>query len=390
MSRKVYIEGESILTSLGCTTEETVRAIEEGRNGFRIVSDRSMTPSPVPLALVDTQRLESLFLAILQERQPQRSVSEFTRMEKMLIVAVHGAVSEYGSLFFDDRTLPVLSTTKGNIDLLEAEKGKRFDSTRVFLWKLAEVIRDFFGFRNKVMVVSNACISGALALSVASRQLKAGNFDRAVVIGGDILSEFVISGFLSFQALSPEPCKPFDAARNGLSLGEGAGAILLTTEAQKIPSVCIAGSATSNDANHISGPSRTGAELSLAIGKALAEAGILPGELDYISAHGTATVYNDEMESKSLALAGCSEVPVNSFKGYWGHTLGGAGILETALTVRTMRNNRLYRSEGFSETGVPEPVNVIRAHRDLTVRHALKTASGFGGCNIALVFRKEI
>jgi 3-oxoacyl-[acyl-carrier-protein] synthase-1 len=219
--------------------------------------------------------------------------------------------------------------------------------------------------------------------------IDAGLYEHVVVAGGDILSEFVISGFLSFQALSPEPCRPFDIARNGLSLGEGCGTVILSSSLKTNTAIKVSGSAITNDANHISGPSRTGEELALSIGNALKEAGLKPGDLSFISAHGTATLYNDEMESKALEIAGLVNTPVNSFKGYWGHTLGAAGVIESIATIHSMENNRLFRSAGFNEPGIPVPLNVIRKNTDVPVQNSLKIASGFGGCNAAIVFCKK-
>jgi len=384
----VFIAGDHIITSMGFSSEETASGILENITGFRIISDRNLTPSPVPLSLVNSEMLEERFEKVLLSTYPGKTISGYTRMEKMFILSIHEATKKFGKDIFDEQTLPVFSTTKGNINLLEEAVGKQFDPTRLYLWKMAEVVQHFFGFANKPLIISNACISGVLALSVASRYLKQGRFKRAVVTGGDILSEFVVSGFLSFQALSPEPCKPFDALRNGLSLGEGCGTILLSTDASESSEIRVAGSGTSNDANHISGPSRTGEELSMAVSKALNESGLRTDALDFISAHGTATLYNDEMESKSIGLLGCGNVPVNSFKGYWGHTLGGAGILESVMTLHSMKENILFRSAGYSENGVPGKVNVIREHINKPVNTALKIASGFGGCNAAVIFRK--
>jgi 3-oxoacyl-[acyl-carrier-protein] synthase I len=225
-------------------------------------------------------------------------------------------------------------------------------------------------------------------LSTAARMIDAGLYDHVVVAGGDLLSEFVISGFLSFQALSPEPCKPFDIARNGLSLGEGCGTLVLSSKLKKSTAITVSGSAVTNDANHISGPSRTGEELAMAIGNALKEAGINPGEVSFVSAHGTATLYNDEMESKSLEIACLQHTPVNSFKGYWGHTLGAAGVIESIATIYSMENNLLFRSAGFNEIGVSVPLNVMRENIYTPVQNCLKIASGFGGCNAAIVYRK--
>ncbi len=248
--------------------------------------------------------------------------------------------------------------------------------------------RFFFGICKPALVVSNACISGVLALSTAARMIEAGLYDHVVVAGGDMLSEFVISGFLSFQALSPDPCRPFDIARNGLSLGEGCGTIALSSIFKKSTAITVSGSAITNDANHISGPSRTGEELALAIVRALNESTLNPEEVNFVSAHGTATLYNDEMESKALGIVGLESVPVNSFKGYWGHTLGAAGVIESIATIRSMESNLLFSSVGFEEPGTPVKLNVIKKNINTPIQNCIKIASGFGGCNAAIVFSK--
>jgi 3-oxoacyl-[acyl-carrier-protein] synthase-1 len=145
------------------------------------------------------------------------------------------------------------------------------------------------------------------------------------------------------------------------------------------------GGAVTNDANHISGPSPDGEGLYLAIAAAMKEAGVSPADIDFISAHGTATLYNDEMESLALHRAGLSHVPVNSFKGCIGHTLGASGVIETILSVFSMRNNILFKSTGYTENGLSRPLNVITRNMNQPVRRILKTASGFGGCNAAIV-----
>jgi 3-oxoacyl-[acyl-carrier-protein] synthase-1 len=312
----------------------------------------------------------------------------FSRLEKMFIVSIHDAIKEVESAIFGSKSLLLISTTKGNIDLLGIEKNDKMNPGRVFLWEMADIIGSFFGFANRPMVVSNACISGVLSLSSASRLINSGKYDHVVVSGGDILSEFVISGFLSFQALSNEPCKPFDIERNGLSLGEGCGTIVLSSENKKSKAITIAGSSITNDANHISGPSRTGEELAMAIQQALEESRLKPEEINFVSAHGTATLYNDEMESKAIEISGLQHAPLNSFKGYWGHTLGAAGIIESIATIQSMNSDLLFRSAGFNTIGVPVLVNVLKENLQTSVQNCLKIASGFGGCNAAIVFQK--
>jgi len=274
---------------------------------------------------------------------------------------------------------------------LEAEKKGLFSENRIFLWELADVIRKFYCFHHPPLIISNACISGSMAIGTAYRYIRSGLFDHAVVTGGDILTKFVISGFQSFQSLSPEPCRPFDRTRNGLSLGEGCGTMVISSLEPEEPGdkITIEGFSTSNDANHISGPSRTGEELFCAINNSLKEAKVAPSAIDFISAHGTATPFNDEMESKALGLAKLNDIPVNSFKGYWGHTLGAAGLIESIATIHSMKENMLFRSAGFNEPGVPEKINVITGLKVANVRNSLKIASGFGGCNSALIFHKN-
>jgi 3-oxoacyl-(acyl-carrier-protein) synthase len=211
-------------------------------------------------------------------------------------------------------------------------------------------------------------------------------------LGLDFVTAFTVSGFQSFKSISPAPCKPYDKDRDGLSIGEAVGSILLTNNPQRITGkkIRILGGATSNDANHISGPSRTGDGLSLAIENALKYSGITHKEIDFINLHGTATVFNDEMESKALKLSGFSATPANSFKGYFGHTLGASGIIETIVSIESLRNQTLFATLGFQTPGTPEPLNIISKHQKSELHTFIKTASGFGGFNSAIVITDKI
>jgi 3-oxoacyl-[acyl-carrier-protein] synthase-1 len=199
-----------------------------------------------------------------------------------------------------------------------------------------------------------------------------------------MITRFVFSGFNAFHAISDEACKPYDANRKGVTLGEAAATIILSGKAKG--AIRLSGSGGSNDANHISGPSRTGAELSMAMKRAIATAGLRTKDIDYISAHGTATVYNDEMEAKAINLAGLQDTPVNSLKGYYGHTLGAAGILESVIAIQSMKKGLLLPTLGFSTPGVSEKIEILSSLVKKPVNHCLKTASGFGGCNAAIIY----
>src|SRR5690606_21520795 len=152
----------------------------------------------------------------------------------------------------------IISTTKGNIDLLE--NASSFPEDRVYLSSLGKAIKEFFNFKNEAIVLSNACVSGILAVSVAKRYINEGIYDHVFIVSGDVVSRFVMSGFDSFQALSEAPCRPYDKNRSGINLGEATASVLVTSKKTNLPeeAVLLLGEATCNDANHISGPSRTG------------------------------------------------------------------------------------------------------------------------------------
>jgi len=254
---------------------------------------------------------------------------------------------------------------------------------------LANTVKEFFGFKKKPIVISNACISGGLALAVARRFINSDRFEEAIVVGGDLVSEFVVSGFNSFQAISNEPCKPFSANRNGISLGEAAAAVFVSKNREVSKNVSLFADSSANDANHISGPSRTGEGLYKCLSIALNEARLTPSQIDYLSAHGTGTIFNDSMEAVAFTRSGLQEVPINSYKGYYGHTLGAASLLESILVKHSLLKNTLFSSKNFEVAEGENPLNIIKDHKDSNLTYAIKTSSGFGGCNLAMVFKKE-
>ena len=377
--KQVYFTGDNIISSLGFSSSENFSRLLQGETGIVKMDNPAFYPEPFVASMVDRNKVQELF--------PD---TQYTLLEKMLILSMEDALKQSGVDIRSEKTIIILSTTKGNIDLLDEKVTTKFDADRLYLWKLGDVIAKYFGNPNKARVISNACISGVMAINTAAMLLQNGDFENAVVVGGDIVSRFVLSGFMSFHSLSLEPCKPFDANRDGLSLGEAAGTVILSVYSPRQKEEFVfAGGATANDANHISGPSRTGEGSHIAISKTLKEAGINSPGIDHISAHGTATPYNDDMESIALARHNLSEVPVNSLKGFWGHTLGAAGIIETVALLHEMKNSRLIATKGFSEAGTVEPLNVIAQPEQKALKTCLKMASGFGGCNASLLIKKR-
>ena len=254
-----------------------------------------------------------------------------------MIASVKDALKDSGVLAADEKTVLIISSTKGNISLLETEPGNPELNNRIAIHTSAKLVAEYFGFVSMPVVVSNACISGIMAILTGMRLIQSGQYENAVITGADVITKFVLSGFQSFQAISPEPCKPFDINRAGITLGEGAATMILSSNAKYAARIKVISGAVSNDANHISAPSRTGEELCMAIEKTLADAGLKACDIDLISAHGTATSYNDEMEAKAIAMAGLGSIPLNSLKGYYGHTLGAAGLIESIISVRSLK-----------------------------------------------------
>lgn len=374
MKADVFIAGDCVISPLGMGSKLNFEKLLAGETAVAPIDDAALADHRVHAACItDSQWIGKI-----------RNASKYTRLETVFTLAIQDLIDTYG-IPVDKRTMVLLSTTKGNVSLLN-NPAARFSQSRVYLSEMAHEIQHYFGFENQPITISNACISGALALSVARQLLQYNDaYEQAIVVGGDEISKFIISGFEAFQALSDRRCRPFDRDRNGLNLGEAVAAVYITKNATG-DAIRIKGAGSFNDANHISGPSRTGEGLYRSIREAMRLAG--EPTLDFISAHGTATVYNDEMEAIALHRCGLSEIPLHSLKAYYGHTLGASGLLETILGIHSLRADQLIPSLGFQHPGTSKPLNLITQPIARPLKTFLKTASGFGGCNIAMVFEK--
>lgn len=374
MKSDVYIVADNIYSPLGKTTGENFTQLKNGVSSVKLHNEEKLSPTPICASLFDENQ--------------QFTLPGYTKFEQLLIASVSDAIHNAGIDIKNKNTVLIISSTKGNISLLETESNSPELHKRVAMSTSARLVADYFGFQNQPVVISNACISGVMAIITGARLLQAGQYENAVVCGTDEISRFIVSGFQSFQALSPSVCRPFDAARDGLNLGEGAATVVLSTNKKFDGHLTVKGGAVSNDANHISGPSRTGEELAYAIKKAMQEANLTPEDIGFISAHGTATPYNDEMEANAIRLAGLTAAPLNSLKGYYGHTLGAAGLIETIVSMKSLKEGSMIPTPGFEDLGVSSEVNVCAELTPVSANNFLKTASGFGGCNGAVVIGK--
>ncbi|KGE14844.1 beta-ketoacyl synthase N-terminal-like domain-containing protein [Sphingobacterium deserti] len=359
----VYIHDFNCFTALGEDAEANWASILAGNGGIKAHNIGFLSE-------VYASKIDFSTIAVDE-------ASEETRLEYILSQVMAPILNNHKP---SRRTALVLSSTKGNISYLESGKKKEAE-----LYRLAKKLSVKAGIVTEPILVSHACVSGVLAISVAKRLIQMDQYDEAIVLAGDELSAFVLSGFQAFQAVSPFPCKPFDADRAGVSLGEAGACLFLSRDSSMFK---ILGEGAINDANHISGPSRTGEGLFRSVQAALEEANVEADAIEFIAAHGTATAYNDEMESIAFNRLGLSTVPLNSLKGYFGHTLGASGLLETVITLKSMQEGVLIPTLGFEKLGTSQPLNVVERITKKTVRRVLKTASGFGGSNAAILIEK--
>ena len=368
----IYKIADNILSPLGETTAQNYEAVKAGRSV-------NLTKGTVPIV-----RNEGL-----------------TRFEAMAVKSAKRAIQEAGidpsgnnNTVYSDIALNIEEgrlysvTTKANIEQLTVDSGQlTVDSGQLTVdpgpAHAAKRIAEELGVVTEPIVVCNACISGVAAIILAQRLLEHRDYDYAIVCGADVLSEFTVSGFQSLKAVSEEPCRPFDMERLGLNLGEAAATMILTVDSGQW---AIEAGAIRNDAFHISSPSKDGEGARLALEAIGAEA--VKDSLAQINAHGTATMFNDQMESVAIERAGLNTVPVNSLKGYFGHTLGAAGILETIITMAALDDHTVLGTKGFEERGVSGKILLSSENQTTDKDRFVKMISGFGGGNAAIMASK--
>lgn len=370
----IVSRGDYILSPLGEGTLANYEAVLRGESRLQRHQGMFGLPEHFTGSVFDRSFLEEITAA-------RNGV--YTPFESICIETIERGCRAMHIRPDSEDTIFIISSTKGNVDLLMDNP----EDERYFLGTSARKISEYFGNRNRPMVVSNACISGVCAQIAGTTLLESGRYRRAVICGADLLSRFIVSGFQSFKALSGEPCKPFDAGRTGLNLGEAAAMMIMerTDNAGGDEWICVA-SSNHNDANHISGPSRTGEGSYRVLSDLLR---VIPADrIAFVNLHGTATNYNDEMESIAMWRAGLENVPANGLKGFYGHTLGAAGLLETILSMRAVENGTVLSTRGFSTLGTSRPLDVSAEARITEKRAFIKILSGFGGSNAGICWQK--
>jgi 3-oxoacyl-[acyl-carrier-protein] synthase-1 len=371
----VYKVADNILSPLGATTAENYRAVKAGRSALARNDRRWLLP--------DEQLTASLFS---KEQESQFLVDGLSRFESMAVTSVRQALSQTTLDVSQPDVVFILSTTKADVELLTSGSTHQTVAVEESVQSPADSavhIAKALGFTTEPIVVCNACTSGLSALILASRLLTIGAYEYAVVCGADSQSRFIVSGFQSLKALSPEMCRPFDMERMGLNLGEAAATMILGKGGG---AWTIGRGAVRNDASHISNPIKTGEGSYRALSAVVGDDRL--SSYAFVNAHGTATIFNDQMESVAIQRAGLSTVPVNAYKGYYGHTMGAAGVLETILSMAALDDHTILGTRGFEELGVSGNVSLSAAHQSTDKRSFVKMLSGFGGCNAVQIFSR--
>ncbi len=340
-----------------------------------------------PFDRFDTGLFQSRHAGIVPGLTRDEDGSIVMRMLRMLFKKNERAIPQDALL--------LLATTVGEIDYLEqavlgGREAKPEESRLVCLLGKVEALA---GVTPPGMVVSAACSSSSAAVAQGAAMIQSGERDCVLVVACDSVSEFVFSGFSALFALDPEPAAPFDQNRKGLSAGEAAGFVLLMSEARALKEQWeiqgeIAGWGLSNDASHMTGPSREGLGLARAIEEALKKAEIPSSGVAGISAHGTGTPYNDAMEMKAFkSVFGTRAVPTYSIKGGIGHTMGAAGLIEILIALQSLKEKKVPPTVGLKEVDADARGWVSREACLFEGNSILLTNSGFGGVNAALVLR---
>ena len=349
------------------TTEENYQAVKSGRSSIR---QHCAGTRSVPFAFC-ASLMEDFPPCHADDDTTEHDTSPFMRM------ALHsaGEALSMAQGINLQRTIFILSSTKGDEQEPLAQSAAR--------------IATQLGIASSPIVVNNACTSGVTAIITAMRLLDIRAYDYAVVCGAEIQTLFTISGFQSLKSLSDEPCRPFDMERRGLNLGEAAATVVMTNVPiveQLSPSslsFTINAGAIHNDAYHITNPHPKAAAATRALNDVTSD--IDKMQIGVVSVHGTATMFNDQMESIAIEQAGLTSVPLSALKGYYGHTMGAAGILETILTARALQDGIILRSLGFSERGVSGKVTIPVSEVTTDKRSFVKMISGFGGVSAAIM-----
>jgi 3-oxoacyl-(acyl-carrier-protein) synthase len=398
VSERVFVTGVGIISSIGFNKEETASALKGSRSGIgRISMLETRLKDEIPIAEVKATDNDLKEIAEVVNRSAQ------SRTALLGIIAARQALSDAQINNINEfRTGLISATTVGGMDRSEkfyheyirnSSSGRLRDIITHDCADSTEQIAGSLGINDYISTISTACSSSANSVMFGSRLIENGILDRVLVGGVDSLTIFTLNGFNTLMILDRTGCKPFDDGRNGLTLGEGAGYLMLESEsvvrkADKKPLGEIVGYGNACDAFHQTASSPDGDGALMSMQKAITKAKLTPRQIDYINAHGTGTKNNDLSEGRAIKrLFGDKVPPFSSTKSYTGHTLGAAGAIEAVFCVMALNNQWIYPNLNFrnemTELGL-SPISTFQS--DVPLRNIMSNSFGFGGNNTSLIF----
>jgi 3-oxoacyl-[acyl-carrier-protein] synthase II len=400
---RIAVTGAGILCSIGRNKEEVWTSIRESRAGIAKLKAFPGETFPTDIAAEVDADLESMLP--LTRREARR----LSRSDRMAIIAAKEALDQANSAA---APLPVeraiVSTGTSTGGLLEGEdfyfrrlvRGRRRTAPSAVLQQPtngpSDAVAGAFHLGGGVVSNATACASAGAAIGLAADYLRSHQADVALAGGSDALCRLTYSGFNVLQAVDAQPCAPFDAARKGITLGEGAAYLVLerwddalARGATILAELC--GYGASCDAHHPTAPAEDGRGAMAAMRTAMSEGGVGADDVDYINAHGTGTLLNDSAETRAIASTFGERVPVSSSKSYFGHTLGAAGGVEAVITVLALQNQLAPPTLRLQHPAADCTLDYIpHTPRPLAMDCVLSNTFGFGGSNVSLLFRRVL
>lgn len=398
MEDRVHVAGTGLISSIGLSVEETLHSFKRESSG---ISDITLFDTAYRGKLpVGEVRASNETLGKKLSLRPH-----VTRTALLGIHAAREAVSNAGIDLKKWRTGLISATTVGGMDKTERffyefksdpGKGRLREVVNHECGRSTELIADDLGINNFISTINTACSSSVNAIAFGARLIKHDHLDVVIAGGTDALSKFTLNGFNSLMILDAQPCRPFDAGRNGLNLGEGAGFVVLISERvrqaeRKSPVAFVSGYANTNDAYHQTASSPEGRGSYGAMQKALQMSGLGAGDIDYINLHGTGTLNNDLSEGTAISrLYGHKYPRMSSTKAFTGHTLGASGGIEAVFSIMAIENQCVFPNLRF-ENPIPE-VNIIpqrNFEENVSVRNVMSNSFGFGGNCSSIIFSMD-
>lgn len=398
MEGRIHVAGAGVISAIGNSVSETLHSFKNQLSGIgKITLFDSVHQDTLPVGEV---KLSNRALA-----EKLGTKISITRTALLGIHAARESVQASGIDLSKWRTGLISATTVGGMDktedffydfLPDQKKGRLRNVVNHECGKTTELIADDLGVRGFISTINTACSSSVNAIAFGARLINHGILDVVVAGGTDALTKFTLNGFNSLMILDQRECRPFDAGRNGLNLGEGAGFLVLVSDRVKQENNLQAigyvnGYANTNDAFHQTASSPEGRGSFSAMQKALAMGGLNPGDIDYINLHGTGTLNNDLSEGTAVARLFGDQYPrLSSTKAFTGHTLGASGGIEAVFSMMAIQHECVFPNLRF-EKPIPEIglTPQLQFEEGIEIRHVMSNSFGFGGNCSSIIFSKE-